>query len=318
MAGMHLPAGFGLGVTLALAIAVAAPGCTPVTFRPTMPRRSKSDGVRVELERADLRRFTLDVNTTSPTPLVVQGAWIAATNEPEGGPCARPLAALSVESLASVGSTATFRARFSRVLLDALAEQTNLEVRVVGKETSEAQCIALPLSGQGPSLHWTLEPWGRNRPFVGRSIDLWFPVESRRYSAGVEVMLLRLGRWWGPARFAASLGAGSTCCSHGDPNQMFTIPGALSAEVFPIVGNRFALGVSGGYQVRPSWFGNDNSRGFQLIHGPVGNVELGYLPVKLPGFAEGPGAGTIGLGVSVGRWLPDGGATVFLASLSMN
>ncbi len=119
-------------------------------------------------------------------------------------------------------------------------------------------------------------------------------------------------------RFSAGAGVGLTCCAHDDPNAAFAIPIAPGAEVFPVVAGRFALGVGASYAVRPSWFFNDGSRGFDLVHGPVGTVEFSYLPYRLPGFLEGPRSGTVGLGLSIGRWLPDGGATVLGASLSIN
>jgi hypothetical protein len=174
------------------------------------------------------------------------------------------------------------------------------------------------VSGPAPEMSWVLQPWGRDRPFSGRSISVWFPVSSDRYLAGTELTLLRIGRWWGPARISAEAGLGYTCCRRDDKNAMFVLPTALGVEAFPIASRRFALGVGASYELRPSWFLNDNARGFDLIHGPAASIELAYVPPPLVGFIEGPRSGTLGVSFSVGRWLPDGGVTVFVVSLSMN
>ena len=85
-------------------------------------------------------------------------------------------------------------------------------------------------------------------------------------------------------------------------------------EGFPIQRGRLAVGLGASYEVRPTWA----SGGVELIHGPVGSVELAYVPTRFPGFMEGPKAGTFGLAVSLGRWLPNGGATVMMISLKHN
>jgi hypothetical protein len=122
----------------------------------------------------------------------------------------------------------------------------------------------------------------------------------------------------GAAAARASAGLGTTCCKSSDPNAMFVVPMALAAEAFPVVAGRFALGLGASYALRPSWFRNDSSRGFELVHGPVAAVQLAYLPAALRGFMEGPQSGTVGLAFSVGRWVPDGGATVLGVSFTIN
>ena len=126
---------------------------------------------------------------------------------------------------------------------------------------------------------------------------------------------MRLGRWWGPARIGAGVGLGFAWGSSGNPNGAIVIPGSISAETFPLVGKHFALGLMAAYDVRPTFF---HTTGFELIHGPSAGVELVNLPVLLPGFLQGPRAGTIGLAATVARWLPDGGATVIGIALTMN
>lgn len=292
--------------------------CTAPTFRPLHPRRAEADGRQVEIAGADLRRFVVEIDVRGGTaPVRLEGAWVWTVGAVDGAPCARRFAARSVAPAPAAGPDRAFDARFDRALLDLLEGPSSLEVRVASGE-GNARCLSLPLSGPDPELAWTLDPWGENRPFVGHAVTLWFPVNTSRYSGGANLVLLRLGRWWGPVRFGAGAGLGLTCCGHDDPNAAFAIPVAVGAEVFPLVAGRVALGLGASYQVRPSWFFNDSSRGFELVHGPVGSVELAYLPHPLRGFLEGPRSGTIGLSFSVGRWLPDGGATVLGASLSIN
>src|SRR5262249_50698441 len=143
-----------------------------------------------------------------------------------------------------------------------------------------------PLSGSDPGLRWTFEPWGDNRPFVGRAVGYWFPVGdgANRYASGLDLTLLRIGRWIGPLRLGGELGFGLTFTAHGNPNAMYEIPASLFAEGSPIVAGRFAVGVGAAYQVRPSWFDNDSNRGFELVHGPAASVELAYLPHRPLGF----------------------------------
>jgi hypothetical protein len=291
--------------------------CTAPTFRPVNPRRAEADGRMVEIVQADLRRFVVEVEVGAiAAPPRVEGAWVSAVGAPDGSPCARRMAAVSVEATTGTGSERTFTARFDRGLLDALEGRSNLELRVVEADGG-ARCVSLPLSGPDPDLRWALEPWGENRPFVGHAIALWFPVGGSRYSGGVDLMPLGIGRWWGPVRLGAAAGVGFTCCAHDDPNAAFAVPIAAGAEVFPLVVGQVALGLGASYTVRPSWF-NDSGRGFEVVHGPVGSLQVAYLPHPLSGFLEGPRSGTVGLSFSVGRWLPDGGATVLGASLSIN
>lgn len=291
--------------------------CTAPTFRPLHPRRVEADGRAVEVARADLRHFVIEVAVRGSVSSRLDGAWVSTVGAIDGSPCARRFAAKSVVPSAPAGPAAVFEARFDRTLLDFLESPSNLEVRVVGPEGS-ARCVSLPLSGPDPDLAWTLEPWGTNRPFLGRAVTLWFPIDTNRYSAGADLVLVRLGRWWGPVRLGAGAGVGLTCCTGGDRNAAFTIPVDVGAEIFPLVAGRVALGLGASYEARPSWFFNDGGRGFELVHGPVGSVELAYLPHQLRGFQEGPRSGTVGLSFSVGRWLPEGGATVLGASLTIN
>jgi hypothetical protein len=305
-------------LVLAAGLGWVSAACTAPTFRPLSPRRAESGGQVVEIARADLRRFVIDVDVRGDAGAPrVDGAWVGVVGAADGAPCARRLAALSVEAGAGAGADRTFALRFDRALLDALDGRSDLEVRVAGGQGG-ARCVSLPLSGPGLDLRWALDPWGENRPYVGHSITLWFPVGSPRYEGGIDLTLVRVGRWWGPARLSAAAGLGLSCCAHDDPDAAFAIPVTAAAEVFPVVAGPVALGLGAAYEVRPSWFSNDGGRGFDLVHGPVGSVEVAYVPHQLRGFLEGPRAGTVGLAFSVGRWLPDGGATVLGASLSIN
>jgi hypothetical protein len=292
--------------------------CTAPAFRPLHPRRADADGQQVEIARADLRHFVVEVDVRGGTAGArLEGASVSAVGAVDGAPCARGLAARSVAPVPSSGPDQAFDVQFDRALLDLLEGPSNLEVRVASGEGG-ARCVSLPLSGSDPRLAWTLQPWGENRPFVGHAVTLWFPISTGRYSDSADLVLLRLGRWWGPVRLGTGAGVGLTCCGHDDPNAAFAIPVTVGAEIFPLVGRRVVLGLGGSYEMRPSWFFNDAGRGFELVHGPVGSVELAYLPHQLRGFLTGPRSGTVGLTFSVGRWLPDGGATVLGASLTIN
>jgi hypothetical protein len=304
-----------LAVALGMISGVGA--CTPPTFRPLHPRRVEADGQVVEIARTDLRRSVVEVDVRGPAPSGLDGAWVWTVGAIDGAPCGRRLAASSVAPTSAAGSQQAFAAQFDRTLLDRLEGPSTLEVRVKGAG-GDARCVSLPLSGPEPELRWTLDPWGENRPFVGKTVTLWFPLGATRYASGADLLVVRLGRWWGPVRLGAGTGVGFTCCARDDPNAAFTIPVTAGAEIFPVVSGHFALGLDASYAVRPSWFDNDSSRGFRLIHGPVGSLELAYIPHPLNWFLEGPRSGTIGLSFSVGRWLPDGGVTVLGASLSIN
>ena len=310
-------AGSSLALVVAVGMMSGMGACTTPTFRPLHPHRAEADGRVVEIARANLRRFVVEVDVHGPAPSVLDGAWVWTVGAIDGVPCGRRLAASSVAPAAAAGSEQAFAAQFNRTLLDRLEGPSSLEVRLRGAG-GEARCVSLPLSGPEPELRWTLDPWGENRPFVGKTVTLWFPLGATRYSSGADLLVLRLGRWWGPVRLGAGTGVGFTCCARNDPNAAFTIPITAGAEIFPVVSGHFALGLDASYALRPSWFDNDSSRDFRLIHGPVGSLELAYIPHPLKWFLEGPRSGTIGLSVSVGRWLPDGGATVLGASLSIN
>lgn len=308
---MRFGSALGFGVLAGMA---SIPACTPLTFRPASPRRVEGDGVVVEIRRAALRPFVVDVDVAGASP-AVDGAWVSRIAAPEGTACARNLAARSIEKVGSTAAGGSFKVHFDQTVLAALDGSSTLELRVAA-DGDHVRCIAVPLSGTEPSLRWILEPWGSNRPFAGRGIGVWFPVGSHRTSTGTDLMLLRLGRWWGPLRLGGGVGLGFFGFARRD--RALVIPTALTAEAFPVVAGHFALGVGASYALRPSWFVNDSSRGFELVHGPVGSIQLAYIPRTLVGFLEGPRAGTIGLAFSVGRWLPDGGATVLAISLSMN
>jgi len=290
--------------------------CTPSSFRPASPRRAQDDRLVIDLQRADLRHLVFDVEISGASPAEVEGAWVSQVAAADGAPCARHLAAREIEKVGWSSAGSRLKVHFDSTLLDVLRRPSTLELRVA--EENRVHCIALPLTGPDPDLRWTLEPTGRNRPFVGRGIGVWFPVGSHGHSAETDLTLLRLGWWGGPVRLGGGAGFGFTCCARGGRNAAVVIPTALAAEVFPVVAGRFAIGLGASYAIRPSWFGNDSSRGFELVHGPVGSLEFEYLPHSLPGFLEGPKSGTLGLALSVGRWLPNPGATVLAVSLSMN
>jgi hypothetical protein len=318
----------GFGVLAAVVIGSLG-ACARITYRPSLPRRTEEGGVGVQIERADLRRLLLDVDVSGAGPgsgasipagagpPKLEGAWVD-TDASLADYCSGPLAARQIEGVGSSGPRASYRLHFDDPLRASFEEPSHLTVRVVDGAGS-SRCLRLPLAGNEPSLRWTLEPWGPNRPFSGRAIGFWVPVGEgqNRYASGLDLTLLRLGRWVGPLRVGGSVGLGFTFLRR-SPNTMTQIPIALFAEAFPITAGRFVLGLGASYTLRPSWFVNDDSRGFQLVHGPVGSVELGYLPFRPLGFLEGARAGTLGLVVSVGRWIPDGGATVMTASIAVD
>jgi hypothetical protein len=316
---MRVPSVQGVGV-VAITLASSMLGCTQSFFRPSIPRRTEAGGSRAEIQRADLRQTSIDVDIagTGAAPVTVEGAWVESAAAP-AAECTGPLAARRIEKLASTGPSTGYRIVFDDGLRDALEHPSRLSLRVAA-EGSAAHCLSLPLSGSDPELRWTFEPYGENRPFIGRGLGVWFPIGGgrNRYSAGIEPIMLRAGRWLGPFRLGVQAGFGLTWHLQSDPNAMYEIPTALFAEAFPIVAGRFVVGVEASYALRPSWFTNDSSRGFELVHGPGGSIELGYLPSRPLGFLEGPRYGTIGLSFSASRWLSDGGATVLAISFGMN
>jgi hypothetical protein len=316
---------------LAMALLVSAPllGCGPY-FRPNHPLRASSGSTTVDVRQINFRTSDLEVALSDSRPgATIDGAWITATQAPDGVPCGRKAAAKAVHVNGSSASGVTYAARFDRAklgtfgaidpgdsrLADLLQNPSTLEVRVVG-DGEPARCLSLPISGDAPEVGWTLVPWGKNPLFAGQALKSWFPVgTSRSATFATDWIPLRLGRWWGPVRIGAGVGLGFAWGSSPNPNGAIVIPGAISAETFPLVGRRFALGLVAAYDLRPTFF---RTTGFELIHGPSAGLELAFLPVALPGFLKGPQAGTIGLAATIGRWLPDGGATVIGVGLTMN
>ena len=316
---------------LAVALLVSAPllGCGPY-FRPNDPLRASSGSTTVEVRQINFRTSDLEVALSDSRPgATIDGAWIIATQSPDGIPCGRKAAAKRVQVNGSSATGMTYQARFDRTklgtfvaidpgdsrLADLLQSPSTLEVRVV-RDGEPARCLSLPISGDAPEVAWTLVPWGNNPLFAGQELKSWFPIGSSRYATfTTDWIPLRLGRWGGPVRIGAGVGLGFAWASSPNPNGAIVIPGSISAETFPLVGRRFALGLVTAYDVRPTFF---HTTGFELIHGPSAGVELAFLPVALPGFLKGPRAGTIGLAATVGRWLPDGGSTVIGVALTMN
>ena len=316
---------------LAIALLWSAPllGCGPY-FRPNHPLRASIGPATADVRQINFRTSDLEVVLSDPRPgATIDGAWIAATQSPDGVPCGRKAAAKTIRVMGSSGSSVTYVARFDRTklgtfvvvdpgdsrLADLLQTSSTLEVRVVNRD-EPPRCLSIPISSDAPALRWTLEPWGENPLFFGMGLKFWFPVGSPSYTTfAADWIPLRLGRWWGPVRLGAEIGLGFAWGSSANPHGAFVIPGAISAEAFPLVGRHLALGLVVGYDLRPTFFHNT---GFELIHGPSAGVELVNLPVALPGFLTGPRAGTVGLTATVARWLPAGGATVIGVALSVN
>lgn len=296
----------------AIALVALAPvlACVTPTFRPIQPRRSEAAAVTVSLTRANLRTMTVDLEVAGGSHPVLDGAWVVDRAASGEKTCERGLAAATIEKTASSVDAGAFRARFPRSLIDALERPTNLEVRVTS-DGAPPTCLALPMGGESPDDQWTVEPAGRERWFAGRDIDGWFSVSGGRSWWGVDWLPLRVGRRWGPIRLSGGAGLGSAY----SPDQIgFVIPTALTADAFPIVKGRLGLGFGASYDLRPTW----TTGNFELVHGPVGSVELAYVAPPLPGFLEGTRVGIFGLAFSVGRWFPDGGATVMILSLKIN
>jgi hypothetical protein len=288
----------------------SALSCATPAFRPAEPRRVEAGGERVELVRTDLRAQTVYLDLEGASPAVVEGAWIADLATKDGAACARRLAAKKIERGTSATEGKEVALKFDRALVDVLEHPTNLELRL-SSNGAPAECVALPFSGTDE--RWIYEPWGNNPLFAGRDITFWFPLGSGRYSSGIDFILLRFGRWWGPVKLGVGAGFSFTCCDQNDKTE-FVLPTEALIEGFPIQHGRLAVGLGASYEVRPTWA----SGGVELIHGPVGSVELAYAPRRFLGFIEGPKAGTFGLAVSLGRWLPNGGATVMMISLKHN
>lgn len=178
------------------------------------------------------------------------------------------------------------------------------------------RCVSLPISGDAPDLSWRLERWGEDPLFSGRAVKFWFPVgPSDGYHLDTDLILVRLGRWWGPLRLGAGAGIGFSWGTPTNPPGSLVFPVPLTAETFPLVGKHYALGFAASYDVRP---GYGHQGGWELVTGPSASVELVRLPVDLPGFIWGPRGGTVGLALSFARWLPNGGANVIGAALVLN
>jgi hypothetical protein len=322
-------------LAIALLLSVPLLGCAPY-FRPNRPLRTSSGPVTVDVRRVDLRSSDLEIALSDPRPgaalppTQIDGAWIVATDAPDGAPCSRKAAAKRIQKHETSEVGAIYVARFDRRgleglvgnapiddnrLVDLLQKPSTLEVRVTSRE-EPPRCLSLPISGDAPELGWTLEPWGEDPLFVGKGLKFWSPVGASRYrNFAADLIVLRMGRWWGPLRIGAGAGIGLGGGASADPHGAYGIPGSIFAETFPLVGERWALGLVASYDVRPTFL---HDGGFQLVHGPSAGLEVADLPVALPGFLKGPRAATVGLAATVGRWLPYGGATVVGFALTMN
>ena len=107
---------------------------------------------------------------------MIDGAWITATQSPDGVPCGREAAAKTVHVNGRAASGVTYVARFDRTklgtfvaidpedsrLADLLRNPSTLEIRVVW-DGEPARCLSLPISGDGPEVGWTLVPWEKTR-----------------------------------------------------------------------------------------------------------------------------------------------------------
>jgi hypothetical protein len=293
-----------------LALAGLLLGCDQY-FRPDHPLRGSDGPTTVEVQKATFRDSTVEVDLRDARPTAaLDGAWLFATASPDGAPCARKGAARTIAPGQRSPDGARYAAHF-KSLSDLLDAPATLEVRV--SAAGEApRCLSIPFSGETPDLAWTLEPWHDDRVFAGRGVKFWAPD---RYGFAVDWTLLRLGRWWGPARFGAGTGLGFAWGSPQHPGDALVFPFALTAETFPLVWRRSALGLIASYDLRPSY---GHQPGFELIHGPSAGVELAGLPVDLPGFIRGPRGGTLSLQFLFGRWLPNGGSNVFSVALMLN
>ena len=308
---------------------LALSACAPY-FRPNYPLRAASGPTSVDVRKIDLRTSNVDVTLSDPRPEeTIDGAWIITTGAPDGAPCDRKAAAKAVQRNGSAGAAAAYTLHFDRAslgafvanapiddnrLVELLQNPSTLEVRVAGPGAPPS-CLSIPISGDPPELRWTVEPWGDNPPFVGRDATFWLVSSSRYTTFAGDLTMLRVGRWWGPVRIGVGAGVGFGWGTAASPKGAFVIPASFSTEAFPLVGKHFALGLVAAYYVRPTFFQNT---GFELIHGPSAGIELARLPVDLPGFLKGPRAATVGLMVTVARWLPDGGATVAGFGIAMN
>jgi hypothetical protein len=167
---------------LAVALLVSAPllGCGPY-FRPNYPLRVSSGPTTVDVRKIDLRTSDLEVTLSDPRPgATIGGAWIVATDAPDGTPCGRKAAAKTIRMSERSDIGATYVARFDRArlgslilndpvesrLVDLLQKPSTLEVRVA-RDGEPARCLSLPISGDAPELGWRLEPWRENPRFAG-------------------------------------------------------------------------------------------------------------------------------------------------------
>jgi hypothetical protein len=128
--------GSALGVGL-LAGMASIPACTPLTFQPASPRRVEGDGVVVEIRRAALRPFVVDVDVAGASP-AVDGAWVSRIAAPEGAPCARNLVARSIDKVGSTAAGGSFKVHFDQTVLAALDGSSTLELRVPFRVPSPA------------------------------------------------------------------------------------------------------------------------------------------------------------------------------------
>ena len=186
--------------------------------------------------------------------------------------------------------------------LDLLAQRPVLDLVL---ETPRGErCVRVRVSGPEPELAWRRSfDWSVS--YAVRAAHPSEPlgaVEDRwSFDAG-------FGRWLGPLRLMAELGAGATDCRSDCPPArndekgfyLVALRGSLDTYLYEGPGFGLAAGLWYGYHL--AWRANaDNTRRDETSHGPGAALRLDLTKLWPPGFQSDVRQGGVGLELSLGR-----------------
>jgi hypothetical protein len=188
---------------------------------------------------------------------------------------------------------------------------------VLPTETKGADdCLRLPISGEAPELALARDmSWSVN--WAARLVYPSHPVRSVDNGWSLD---FGAGRWFGPIRARAEVGAGISDCKGDCPPQphggegftWFPLRLALDGYVFETRG--FGIAAELGYELSSARRLNpDESTRWETNHGPRGAVRLDFTPLMPQGWPWGGRQSAFGLELSLGRWASeeDGAALVW-------
>jgi hypothetical protein len=198
--------------------------------------------------------------------------------------------------------------------LDVLTQRPALDL-VLDTPRGE-RCVRVPVSGPEPELAWRRSfDWSVSYAArVARPSEPLGAVEDRwSFDAG-------FGRWLGPLRVMAELGAGATDCRSDCPparNEekgfyLIALRGSLDTYIYEGTGYGLAAGLWYGYHM--AWRVNaDSTRRDENSHGPGAALRFDLTRVWPPGFQNQARQGGVGLELSLGRLRDsDGGQAALL------